>query len=210
MPLPPFDKGALQAVFAEVTETYPYQGFGFTPNGRGAQFGNGPDDAVELRPALFQMLAKMDGPDVLTADLARAKAVRIFGIAAERLNVEAFLQCAIQIVASVDAPNTDAKTFVAEQLMHGRQQAVPLGRDFFAGGVRFRDLREPDRPDEDDLSIEPDVNNNSLLFVDYKTTRAAVTGPIDLEQVSSWTAEAFHFIEEPTMQLLSYGDQDGH
>lgn len=42
MPLPPFDKAALQAVFAEVTETYPYQGFGFTPDDRGAQFGNGP------------------------------------------------------------------------------------------------------------------------------------------------------------------------
>jgi hypothetical protein len=203
MPPPPFDREVLQGIFAEITRSYSYQGFGFTPNGRGAEFGNGQDDYVELRPALLRVVAKMDGPDVLTADLASIKANRILTIAAERLGIDVFLQCAIQIVASVDAPDGDARTFVADQLMHGSQQASILGENYFGGGVRFRNLREPDRPDEDDLSIEPDVNDERLIYLDYKSARTAVTEPIGLDQVSSWIEDAFAFVQGPTMRLLS-------
>lgn len=203
MPPPPFDKSALQGIFAEVTASYSYQGFGFTPNGRGAQFGNGPDDFVELRPALLRIEAKMNGPDVLTSDMAQAKAVGILSAAADGLNIEAFLQCAIQIIASADAPSGDAKTFVAEQLMHGGQQAAKLGENYFGASVRFLDLRESDRPDEDELSIEPDVNDNRLLYLDHKMARFAVTRTIVLDDVSTWIDEAFSFVNEPTMRLLS-------
>ncbi len=212
MPPPPFDKSALQGIFATVTESYSYQGFGFTPNGRGAQFGNGPDDFVELRPALLRIEAKMNGPDLLLADMAQEKASRILSIAADGLKIEGFLQCAIQIAASADAPSGDAKMFVAEQLMHGGQQAAKLGGNYFGAAVRFRDLRESDRPDEDDLSVEPDVNDNRLLYLDHKMARFAVTGPIGLDDVSTWMDEAFSFVNEPTMRLLSdvEGDDDTH
>jgi hypothetical protein len=99
MPPPPFDKDALQRVFAEVIQRHPYQSFGFLPTGRGAQFGNSPEDGVELRPALFQIQARMDDADLLTGPMAVDKVNAIFGIAAERLNVAAFLQCAIQVIA---------------------------------------------------------------------------------------------------------------
>jgi hypothetical protein len=38
--------------------------------GRGAQFSNAADDVVEIRPALFQVQAKMDGVDLLTGPMA--------------------------------------------------------------------------------------------------------------------------------------------
>jgi hypothetical protein len=208
MPPPPFDKGALQGIFATVTESYSYQGFGFTPNGRGAQFGNGPDDFVELRPALLRIETKMDGPELLLADMVQEKALRILSIATDGLKIEGLLQCAIQIVASADVPGGDAKTFVAEKLMHGGQQAAKLGEDYFGAAVRFRDLREDGRPDEDELSIEPDVNNNRLLFLDHKMARFAVTGPIGLDDVSTWLSEAFSFVDGPTMDLLENAEGD--
>lgn len=206
MPPPPFSHDALSAIFAEMIQTDGYQGFSFTPDGRGAVFNNGPEDTVELRPMLFSIQAKMNGPDVLTTESAKAKVIRIFSLAANKLNVTpAFLQYGIQIVAEVDAPHEDAKAFVADTLMHGPEQAMMLGDSFFGGAVRFRNLREHGIPDEDDLSIEPDVNDNRLIFIDFKSTRAAIRGPIDLDQVSTLLGEAFAFLEGQTMQLLSSG-----
>lgn len=202
MPPPAFDKDELQRIFAEVIRKYPYQAFGFTPNQRGAQFNNGPDDLVELRPAVLHIQAKMDGPDLLTGPMAVAKVAKIFKISAERLKVEAFLQCGIVIVASVDAPDEDAKRFVAERLMHDVEQAAELGPDYYGAGVRFRRLVLP-ADGEDNLSIEPDVNDNSLIYVEYQMGRVATTGPILLDQVSSWIDEAFDFVSGSTMRLLS-------
>ncbi len=202
MPPAPFDKDELQRIFAEVIRHYPYQAFGFTTNGRGAQFQNGPEDQVELRPAAFQIEAKMDGPDVLTGPMAAEKAAKIFKIAAERLKVEAFLHCAIKIVASVDAPDEDAKKFAAEQLLHDTEQAAELGPDYFAGGVRFRRLVEPQQG-EDNLAVEPDINDNSLIYIDFQMMRVATTAPIPLDQMSTWISDAFDFLSGPTMRLLS-------
>ncbi len=203
MPPPAFDKGELQRIFADVIRHYPYEAFGFTqPNQRGAQFNNGPDDVVEFRPAAFQIQTKMDGPDLLTGPMASDKVAKIFKIAAERLKVAAFLQCHIQIIASVDAPDEDAKQFVAERLLHDIEQSDELGPDYFAGGVRFRRLVPPP-PGEDSLSVEPDVNDNSLLYIDFQMARLAATGPIALDQASSWIGEAFDFVGGPTMRLLS-------
>jgi len=202
MPPPPFDRDELQRIFADVSRTYPYQSFQFTPNGRGAAFTNGPGDSVELRPAQLQIDAKMDGPDVLTGPMASGKITKIFKVACDRLKVEAFLQCRIHIVASVDAPDQDAKKFVAEKLAHDVEQAPELGPDYFAGGVRFRRLVPP-QGGEDNLTIEPDVNNNSLLFVEFDMIRGAISGPIELDQVSEWIDEALDFVAGPTMRLLS-------
>ncbi len=204
MPPPPFDKGELQGIFAEVTRRHSYQAFEFTPNGRGALFSNGPDDAVELRPALLRIEAKMNGLDVLTAEMAEAKAKDILTLAAGRLHIEAFLQCAIQVIASVDAPGGDAKAFVAEHLMHGDELLAALGDGYFAGGARFRNPRAPGAaPDEDDLSIEPDVNDNRLVYLDYKVARTALTEAIGLDQMSIRVSDAFAFLDGPTMRLLS-------
>lgn len=203
MPPPPFDHDVLSAIFAELIKTDAYQGFAFTPDGRGAQFTGRQDDAVELRPMVFSIGARMNGPDVLTVETAEAKVARVFSLAAEKLDVPAFLQCGIQIVAEVDAPGDNAREFVAETLMRGSEQARVLGEGFFGGAVRFRNLHEP--PDEDDLSIEPDIHNDRLIYIDYKSERAAITGPIDLDQVSSLIGEAFAFLDGPTMQLLSSG-----
>jgi hypothetical protein len=203
MPPPPFDHDALSAIFAELLQTDSYQGFTFTPDGRGAQFNNGQDDVVELRPMMFSIQARMNGPDVLTTERAEAKVVRIFSLAAEKLDVPAFMQCGIQIVAEADAPGGSARTFVADTLMRGSQQATILGDDFFGGAVRFRNLHELGNPDEDDLSIEPDIHNDRLIFIDYKSGRTAIGSPINLEQMSSLISEAFAFLEEPTMRLLS-------
>ena len=203
MPPPPFDKDDLQRVFAEVIQRHSYQSFGFLPTGRGAQFSNDPEDGVELRPALFQVQARMDRADLLTAPMAADKVNAIFGIAAERLKVAAFLQCAIQIIASADAPDGDAKRFVAEKLLHDPEQVSVLGEGYFGGGVRFRNLVDLVPGAEDNLNIEPDVNDNSLLFIDFQMARVAVDEPISLDQMSGWVSDAFDFVSDPTMRLLS-------
>jgi hypothetical protein len=204
MPPPPLDHDVLSAIFAEVIQTDTYQGFAFTPDNRGAQFSNGPDDLVELRPLQFSINARMNGPDVLTVETAEAKVARIFSLAAEKLEVPAFLQCAINIVAEVDAPGDDARAFVAETLMRGSEQAAVLGDGFFGGAVRFRNLRNPD---EDDLSIEPDIHNDRLIYINYQSGHTATTSSVDLDQVSTLMGEAFTFLEGPTMQLLSSGER---
>src|SRR5262245_31391025 len=131
MPPPPFDKDELQRIFADVIRHHSYQSFGFTPNERGAIFGNNDDDNVELRPALLRIQAKMDGADVLTSGAAEEKAARIMKISAERLKIEHFLQCGVQIIASVDAPEGDARAFIGKHLFRDPEQASGLGADFF-------------------------------------------------------------------------------
>lgn len=202
MPPPGFDNEELQGTFSDVIRQYPYQSFEFIFDGRGAQFHNGEDDGVELRPALFRVQARMDGPDLLTGPMAAEKAARIMEIASERLKVDSFLQCAIQIIASVDAPSGDARAFVAEQLLRDANQATKLGEDYFGGGVRFRRLCT-DEGGEDSLSVEPDIRDNSLVFIDHQVTRAAIATPLTLDQASTWTTDAFDFLAGPTTELLS-------
>jgi hypothetical protein len=202
MPPPGLDKDELQRIFSEVIRHHRYKSFEFIFNDRGAQFSNSEDDLVELRPALFRVEARMDGPEVLPAASAAEKADRILKIAAERLQVEGFLQCAIQIVAFIDAPGGDAQTFVADHLLKDGEQASVLGPDFFGGGVRFRRLRQ-EQGGEDSLSIEPSIQNNSLVFLEYQINRTALTAPIMLPEVAAWTNDGLTFLEGPTIELLS-------
>ena len=202
IPPPPFATEDLQRIFSETIRFYPYQSFEFVFNNRGAQFTNGPEDAVEIRPALFQVQAKMDGPDVLTTDAANDKVHKILKIASERLKIDTFFQCVIQVVAFVSAPGDDSKVFVAERLMHDPEQAqaAELGPDYFGGGVRFRRLRS-DGTGEDALSIEPFVGDFSQVWLDHQITRGGQL--IKLDQVHSWVGDAFDFVAGPVMQLLS-------
>ncbi|HEY2537381.1 MAG TPA: hypothetical protein VGI24_10410 [Solirubrobacteraceae bacterium] len=202
MPPVPFDHGALQQIFAEITQDYPYQQFSFLPTGRGAQFHNGPEDAIELRPALLQIQAKMNGPDLLTAPMAGDKVTRVFSTAAERLDIPAFVQCAIQIVAAVDAPEDDAKKFIEGHMLHDSEQSAVLGDGFFGGGVKFRRIIGLPLEGEENLNVEPDVNDNKLLFIDFQSTHVALRGPISLEDMSSKINDAFDFVAGNTMQLL--------
>lgn len=202
VPPPPFDKEALQRVFGEVIRHHPYQGFEFIFDGRGAQFSNSEDDYVELRPALLRVQAKMNGPEVLPVKSAAEKAERILRIAAERLEINIFVQCAIQVVASVDAPGEDAQAFVADHLLKDAEQADVLGPGFFGGGVRFRRLR-PEEGMEDSLSIEPSVQDDALVFLEYQANRTAIKGPLPVTETGTWAEDALEFLSGPTIQLLS-------
>ena len=204
MPLPPLDRDELQAIFSEVVKKYPYQALAFTPDGRGAVFQNSQEDAIELRPAQFQMQLKLDCPEPLPAPSAEQKVKAILEIATERLKIENFLQCAVQIIAfaPLDGGDPDAKGYVAEHLMHGIDQAAVLDDGYFAGGVRFRKIQD-DNTGEDSLSVEPYLQDNHLVYLDYQRARVAVHGPIRLEQLSNWILESFEFLSDPTMKLLS-------
>lgn len=202
IPPPPFATEDLQRIFSEVIRSYTYQSFEFVFNNRGAQFSNGPEDVVEIRPALFQVQAKMDGLDVLTASTANTKARKILKIASERLKVETFIQCSLRVVALVGVPSEDSKVFLAEHLMNDPEQALAaeLGADYFGGGVRFRRLI-PDGSGEDAVSIEPFVGDFSQVWLDHQLVRGG--SPLQLDQVSSLISDAFDFVAGPTMQLLS-------
>lgn len=211
VPLPPFDRDALQRIFADLVQRYPYQAFAFTPNGRGAIFQNGPEDAVELRPAEFKNQIKLDGVEPLYAATAEPKASTILALAREHLEVETFLQAGVQIIARVAVPDTDpsAKAFVAERLMKSDDQAHQLGEGFFAGGVRFRRVDEQavgaqtGSAGEDSLAIEPFLQDDTLLYLDFQMARVAVQRPIGLEDLSNWITDAFEFLSGPTMNLLA-------
>jgi hypothetical protein len=204
MPPAPLDQNDLQQIFAEVRRTYPYQGFAFTPDERGAIFQNGPQDLVELRPAQIQIQARLDGPEPLVAETAERKVMTILKAASTRLEMEIFLQCAIQLVAlaALSGDHPDAKAFVSETLMRDIGQETVLGKRFFGGGIRFRSLRE-DQSGEDSINIEPYIEDNKLIYLDYQSTRVAVSGPLMLDQVSSLVSDAFQFVSGPTMQLLT-------
>lgn len=204
MPPAPLDQNDLQFIFSEIRRTYPYQSFAFTPDDRGAIFQNAPDDSVELRPAQIQIVAKLDGPEPLVAESAVRKVATILKIASNRLHMEIFVQCAIQLIALAAVPGDkpDAKTFVSETLMRDVEQANVLGSDYFGGGIRFRSLKE-NNEGEDSISIEPFINDNAMLYLDHQKTRFAVTEPITLERFSTWVSDAFEFVSGQTMSLLS-------
>lgn len=201
MPPPGFDKGELQRIFSDVIRQHPYQAFEFIFDGRGAQFSNGEDDVVELRPALFQIQMQMGGPEVLPVASAVEKFERIFKIASERLQVEGFLQCAVQIVANIDAPGGDAQSFVADHLLKDGEQAAVLGPEFFGGGVRFRRIRPNEG--EDNLSIEPNIQDDSLVFLEYQINHRAIHAPLALADAVTWTNDGFELLTGPTIELLS-------
>ena len=204
MPPAPLDQDDLQQVFAEVRRTYPYQAFLFTPDQRGAIFQNGSEDSVELRPAQIQMVIKLDGPEPLVPESAERKAMSILEAACNKLEMESFLQCAIKVVALVAVPGDtpNAKEFVATTLMRDVEHPNVLGDGYFGGGIRFRKLEE-DGSGEDSIAIEPFLRDNAMIYLDHDKGRTAVSEPIQLEQVSSWISEAFEFLRDPTMNLLS-------
>lgn len=204
MPPEPLKSADLQAIFSEVIDKYPYQSFGFTPDQRGAIFHNGPEDAVELRPAQFQIQAKLDGQEPLGGETAAKKVMRILRIACTRLEMETFLQAAIAIVALAAVPgdNPDAKEFVGEHLMADGNQPNILGPRYFGGGVKFRNI-ENDNSGEDNLSVEPYVQDNKYVYIEHQVVRVAVQQAIELDNLSSLITEAFEFCAGPTMKLLT-------
>lgn len=204
MPPPPLDQNDLQLIFSEIHRTYPYQTFGFTPDARGAILQNGPDDSVELRPAQLQLQAKLDGPEPLTAESTQRKVMTILKVACTRLEMDIFLQCAIQLIALVAVPgdNPDARVFVSDTLMRDVEQANVLGPQYFGGGIRFRSIRE-DGSGEDSIAVEPFVHDYKMVYLDHQKARLAAHEPIKLDNVSSWIEEAFEFVSGPTMNLLT-------
>ncbi len=211
MPLPPFDRNALQAVFEELSRRYEYQAFAYTPNGRGAIFEGPSEDAIELRPAEFNMQIKLDGPEPLVASGAEERATAILRLADEHLDVDSFLQCTLQIVslAAVEGDDPDAKAFLAERLIDGNAQAERLGEGYFVGGVRFRRVddqeegAEADNGGEESLTIEPYLQDNGLLYMERQLVRVAVQRPIGIDHVSGWITDSFTFVSEQVMDLLA-------
>lgn len=198
VPPAPFNKEDLQRVFFDVSQDYPYQQFHFLPGESGMQLTNSPEDLVVIQPGLFQVQAPVD----LTPERAREKAVDIQKIIATRLRARSFLVAGIKVVAHVPAPGDrpDAKAFVTDQLMREAGAAAQdLGPDFFGGAIRYRALAD-DNLREEVLSIEPFVNDNSYIFVDYDVQRRQPFQ--DLDVLADWIDEAFSFVSGPTMRIL--------
>jgi hypothetical protein len=76
-----------------------------------------------------------------------------------------------------------------------------LGHGYFGGGIQFRKVMD-DRSGEEQIAIEPYLQDNAMIWLDHHKGRMAVNELIRLEQVSSWIEEAFEFLHGPTMNLL--------
>jgi hypothetical protein len=156
------------------------------------------------------MQIKLDGPEPLVARGAEERATAILQLADEHLDVDTFLQCSVEIVslAAVEGDDPDAKAFVAERLMQGNVQAEMLGEGYFAGGVRFRrgddheQGAEANNAGEESLSIEPYLQDNGFVYLEYQLVRVAVQRPISIDYVSEWITDSFKFVSEKTMNLL--------
>ena len=205
MPPEPLGRDDLQAIFSEDIDKYPYQSFGFTPDSRGAVFHNGPEDTVELRPAQFRIQAKLDGQEPLGGETAERKVMRVLRIAGTRLELETFLQAAIEIVALAAVPggDPDAKAFVAGHLMADDSHPKILGPRYFGGSMKFRSI-EQDQSGEDSLRIEPFMMDNRYVYIEHQVIRVALQQPISLDNLSTLITEAFEFCAGPTMKLLTH------
>ena len=203
MPPAPLDPNDLQWIFSEVRRHYAYQQLAFTPDQRGAIFQNGPDDAVEVRPAQLQIQAKLDGPEPLVASTAQKKVMTILKAICTRLEMEAFMQCAIKTVALAAVPgkDPDAKAFVSTKLMKDVEHATVLGHVYFGSGIRFTKLKD-DNSGADVVSIEPYLEDNALILLDLQKARGAVQEPIRLDHVATWIEEGFDFLSGSMMKLL--------
>jgi hypothetical protein len=199
MPPVAFEPDDLQRVYMEVTRDYAYQQFSFLPADGGAQFGNAANDNVIIQPDLIQITTPVD----LSAEQVRDKTVVILKKACERLGIKAFIQCGIQVVAHVPAPGAQpsAKVFVSDRLMSGQERVTELGAGFFGGGVKYRRFDE-ETFKEENLLVEPFVQDDSFIFVSYDVGRAAQEGFRDSAEVGTWIDEAFSFIRQETMSIL--------
>ncbi len=198
VPPKPYGRDALQRVFGDISRDHPYQQIAFIQGDVGAHFNNGPQDVAVVTPDLIQVQTP-----VMSAESAREKVERIQTIAAERLQLQAYLLGGIKVIAHVAVPghSPDAVKFVSEQLMQVGDQADELGAGFFAGGIKYRridQLNEPGR--EDVLLIEPFVGDNGFLFIDYDVQRRQPFQGIG--DLSGWIDEAFSFVRGPTMAIL--------
>lgn len=200
MPPEPFEQEDLQRVFLDITRDYPYQQFGLAPGGGAAQLLNDPGDVVAIQPDLIQVTTRVD----LSAEAVREKAATILKKVTSRLEIQAFLQCMIKIVAHVPVPEAQAsaKAFVSERLMSGPDRVTELGAGFFCGGVKFRRIDEAGLREET-LLIEPFVRDDNFIFISYDIGRAAPQeGFRTTDPVSGWVDDAFSFVRGETMRVL--------
>jgi hypothetical protein len=196
VPPTPFDRESLQRIFIDVSRSYPYAQFGFLPADQGAQFLNPPEDRVMVQPGLIQVAAPLES----TAERGREKAVAVLRVIAERLSLHNFVVCGIKVVAHVPAPEEGAREFVQSRLMSGQtDHLAELGEGFFGGGVKFRRF-DLERPQETVLLVEPLVNDDTFIFVDYDHQRAMPF--IEVDPIGSWIDEAFDFVRGPVMAIL--------
>ncbi|MFL5782446.1 MAG: hypothetical protein ACJ760_14110 [Thermoleophilaceae bacterium] len=196
VPPPPLVREDLHRLFSEVTRDHAYAQFSFLPGDQGAQFANSGEDAVIVQPGL----ARVQTP-VMTREAAGNKATSILQATAKRLQFDTFIAGGIKVIATVPAPGAkpDAKGFVTEQLIRGGDQAQDLGPNFFGGGVKYRSIDQVTGIEEV-LLIEPFVNDNTLLFVDYDVQRNFPFKGLD--ELADWIEAAFSFVAGPTMGIL--------
>jgi hypothetical protein len=206
MPPPAYSTKKLQEIFATVGESHPYESFEFVYERRGAKFANEELDFAEVRPAQHQVVVRMDGQDVLTSDLARAKAVQILKTAADELEVPLYLQATIEIIANVPAPDIahgDAKEFLETKLAAG-PEASSLGDGYFASTVKYR--REvADAVGEDVFEVEPFFQDTSQIFLRHDMIRMASESLLTIDKVEDWVAGGFEFMNGPAMRFLEKG-----
>ena len=206
VPMPGYPAPALQRIFATVGESYSYESFEYVVGRRGAKFANDAADFVELRPAQHQVVARMDGADVLTAEMATSKAIRIFEAAAGQLEVPGFLQVNIEILAVSPIPDSDndAKEYLDKRLT-GDADTNALGDGYFASTVRYRRASQ-DAPGEDVFEVEPYFQDMSQVFLRHQIGRAAGDRPLEgFDQIENWITEAFSFLSGSAMSFLDQG-----
>lgn len=191
------DRETLQRVYFDVNRVRPYSQFSFLPGDSGAQMTNGPQDRIVVTGQLIQYFGTVDS----TAGRAREVAIEVLRAISERMKFGHFVQTGITVIAHVPAPGErpDAREFVKEQLLKGSPSPEELGADFFTGGLKFRRLHE-DGTGGAELSIEPLLDDNAYLWVNYNVQTAV---PVqELDPVASAIDDAFAFVAGPTMSIL--------
>lgn len=194
IPTPSLSREDLQRAFFDVTRGHPYQQLAFA--GEGATFLNSPEDLVVVQPGLIQVRTP-----VTTKERSRGKVIEIASAVTERIRMRTFVQCGINVVATLPLPGgTDAREFMAT-LMGSHDRAPRLGADFFDAGIKYRAIRaEVPDPSEQVLLVEPFVQSWTDLWLSYDVQRPVLVE--SLEAVSRWLDDAFDFMDHRATEIL--------
>jgi hypothetical protein len=181
----------------DVSAEYNYQQFAFQPGDAGAQFIKSETDGIAIQPSLIQMRAPVSS----TPEAARERSTTIFRLLDKRLRIDEYLQTGIKVVAHVPVTGS-AKGYIGDRLIQSADRIADLGPDFFAGGVKFRSVRQlADALVEENLQIEPYIADDGFLILDYDVQRHQAA--IRVDDLSMWLDEAFAFVRDRAMRLLS-------
>src|SRR6266511_4182166 len=185
---------ALNRVWVDVVQVYPYQGLQLQPGGAGAIFTGGlPDQAVIIQPPLVQVR------DVIELDIRQLseKISFIFKTAMHHLGPSQPQGLGIKLIHHAPAPGRDAVKFILGRMFQGEDDLGSLaGGMSYDVGLKFI-LQAPEVIYT--LLVEPLRADLSTIFIDLD---AQFPGTVNLEEIKDRVVSVDSFMKTQVRSFL--------